>query len=791
MQEYNASVSVVEFPDVLGRGERVTRHYISIDQTEYTESKMELLESLYTSGETYGLEVKITDRDPAFFEAYLDINVNTAAKADAVLNENRDAYEYLKANQGFIYWNMFMSNGGTELVGDFGENAWDVVKILSGDEGLSALLSSEDKEQVEALLIEIMRITAEDTEDSAYAKTVDFLKEVKNYAEKFHADDLGKYGFDKIGDMIAHTYEIIYEKYSWEFYQCVVKEQTMEMGEYILTKIDMTEEYELFEETSIEIKETAASSFLHDMFSSEGFSTVWKAIGFTLDAVKILSTAYEGAEQDLAIYIKAQSTIDACNIFLDTILTSGLDKSDPIYTMLSYSKYLSLGFFGAEQSYKYFTGADEGKLIIDAAKDVKKTINDYSAIGSYFSALMSEAAQKLIDEGGKKAVKALYKYIPSAYAQAIKASLKISVAVGDNVFNVSERFDVADNIRFLSFISMAALNGMENARQSYISEQTEESALVFMQLVQSMIEIRRIGESQAAQYGKTFEVLEGVWDSRELLESVNNISGTQATSWNAWRDIVEDKLVWAKIQLLHNPVQKYPEGQEYTAPQIWFDYMSAQLPALGSQYEYSINNGEWISYADSPVTVKPSYSGTIVSSRKKETYTSDNEKLVARMLILPIPSIDSQPIAVKSSDAGYIIQGLDPDMEYELTFSNEAEDKEYDAELEISLPLNVSSYEIASDSEYKYMYIRSKAKTNSFASMVKRVEITPAVSMGDVNLDGHVNPGDAVAILRYIAGLEEIGDEGIAAADVTGDGSVNPGDAVKLLQYCAGLIDNL
>ena len=187
----------------------------------------------------------------------------------------------------------------------------------------------------------------------------------------------------------------------------------------------------------------------------------------------------------------------------------------------------------------------------------------------------------------------------------------------------------------------------------------------------------------------------------------------------------------------------------------------------------------------------PTYAGTIVSSRKKETDTSDTEKLVARMLILPIPSIDSQSITVKRTDAGYLIEGLDADVEYELTFSNEAEDKAYGEVLETSLPANVSSCEIASSDEYKYMYIRSKAQSNSFASMIRRLEISSSVLLGDVNLDGSVNPGDAVAILRYVAGLEILNEDSIAAADVTGDGYVNPGDAVKLLQYCAGLIDNL
>ena len=60
------------------------------------------------------------------------------------------------------------------------------------------------------------------------------------------------------------------------------------------------------------------------------------------------------------------------------------------------------------------------------------------------------------------------------------------------------------------------------------------------------------------------------------------------------------------------------------------------------------------------------------------------------------------------------------------------------------------------------------------------------VLSGDVNGDGVVDGMDAVAILRYVAGLEQSVFIQ-AAADVNGDGSIDGMDAVAILRMVAGL----
>jgi hypothetical protein len=63
---------------------------------------------------------------------------------------------------------------------------------------------------------------------------------------------------------------------------------------------------------------------------------------------------------------------------------------------------------------------------------------------------------------------------------------------------------------------------------------------------------------------------------------------------------------------------------------------------------------------------------------------------------------------------------------------------------------------------------------------------------GDISGSGSVTTADALEILRYIAGLENVieGDERAeAAADVNGDGKIDTADAVAVLRVVAGLPD--
>lgn len=69
--------------------------------------------------------------------------------------------------------------------------------------------------------------------------------------------------------------------------------------------------------------------------------------------------------------------------------------------------------------------------------------------------------------------------------------------------------------------------------------------------------------------------------------------------------------------------------------------------------------------------------------------------------------------------------------------------------------------------------------------------IVPDIKIGDVNLDGEINAGDAVLVLRYAVDLAQLDDTQKIAADVNRDGSINAGDAVIILRYTVGLITEI
>jgi hypothetical protein len=69
-----------------------------------------------------------------------------------------------------------------------------------------------------------------------------------------------------------------------------------------------------------------------------------------------------------------------------------------------------------------------------------------------------------------------------------------------------------------------------------------------------------------------------------------------------------------------------------------------------------------------------------------------------------------------------------------------------------------------------------------------RVAVT-IILYGDVNLNGHVEVGDAILVLRSTVGLGELLPHQCVAGDVSGDRIVNVGDAILILRHIVGLID--
>jgi len=59
---------------------------------------------------------------------------------------------------------------------------------------------------------------------------------------------------------------------------------------------------------------------------------------------------------------------------------------------------------------------------------------------------------------------------------------------------------------------------------------------------------------------------------------------------------------------------------------------------------------------------------------------------------------------------------------------------------------------------------------------------------GDVDEDGNVTLHDAVLVLQYVVGIENLSPSQLKAADVTGNGTITAFDAALILQYTVGLI---
>ena len=71
------------------------------------------------------------------------------------------------------------------------------------------------------------------------------------------------------------------------------------------------------------------------------------------------------------------------------------------------------------------------------------------------------------------------------------------------------------------------------------------------------------------------------------------------------------------------------------------------------------------------------------------------------------------------------------------------------------------------------------------------ITVTAAPQMGDVNLDGYVDSGDAMLCLRAAVGAYTVPEATRPYADVNHDGLVDAGDAVRILRYDAGLLENV
>ncbi|MBQ8227720.1 MAG: dockerin type I repeat-containing protein [Clostridia bacterium] len=66
--------------------------------------------------------------------------------------------------------------------------------------------------------------------------------------------------------------------------------------------------------------------------------------------------------------------------------------------------------------------------------------------------------------------------------------------------------------------------------------------------------------------------------------------------------------------------------------------------------------------------------------------------------------------------------------------------------------------------------------------------VADSIKYGDVDCNGSINSGDALAVLQHSTNLKTLDESALVLADVNGDGSVNSGDALSILQFATSLI---
>lgn len=97
----------------------------------------------------------------------------------------------------------------------------------------------------------------------------------------------------------------------------------------------------------------------------------------------------------------------------------------------------------------------------------------------------------------------------------------------------------------------------------------------------------------------------------------------------------------------------------------------------------------------------------------------------------------------------------------------------------------------ASEITYELISVSHLADTYAINSVAYTPStIVAGVLKGDVNVDGKIDVYDAVAVLRNIAGITSLTEDGAKAADVNADNSISIADATQILKYIARLIAN-
>ena len=733
---------------VLKGGYAIRKHYMCIDQSSYSEKEYALEKYWYEMQNSYGLEVEIVVKPLSYFKEYLNSEVNSEEKAEQVLGVHKNVYDYLMNNENFTYWAFYSSNGAlnNELPSAAEIALWEMMEF----DFVEMITDKESEELIKALILDTMELSISTTSDyTTYLNAAKFLKNVTDFVSKTQLDKIFGTAAEKIGEHIPYYFDYLYEYTKWEFYQAVTGEYS-DSEQYFYYH---WEQYIKIESIEITIEETTFSVFMHQLFSAEGFETVWKGLSKADDVIKDIVAICKDVDMDISIFIAAQSNLNNCNLFLDALIACA-PSSDEVHdtawenaiesAFVAIVPWLAVPEQLINQTYNQIVYGDADQ-VVKCAMEIKEQINNGSALRSFLDNLIEHGVDKFVNSVINKSVKKAAEFAGIAgtgWFAIVKLGLKLVTYVGNNVFNVSERYDIADNIRYVSIITIAMQEAITRAERTYRKNSSAENAQKFMQLLYYLINVREIGESQVAELGVSYEVLpvkfpedyENPWNSEDLFEKVCDVSGVSGVnSWYEWRDVIEDELALMRVQLFKNPVATEITG--LYAPIVTFDYTKGQtVQKFSSEYQYSIDDGlTWHQCNGEAIKVNAK-SRVIELMVERIDCTNTDQTGIGYCTIYGIPSLMGSGIVAVENSFGYLIDNLDNDKLYEVTFSKTPMDYDYGNSLSMQIPAGSYSFLYQTSEQYEYVYIRSLADENAYASYILESAIVDYQSEWDVDV---------------------------------------------------------
>ena len=710
--------------DILPAGYLLSRHYMCVDQTLYTEKKQELVDFAYEMENTYGIEFEIVTRPLSYFKSNLSAVINASEKADLTFTDNQGAYQFLMNNENYIYWNMFESTIDG-LPSNNQETLWNLLEFIGGGGGFKSLFGEDDDELIQVVILDMMEISAEKDDHMLLKVILDWSKGLTQWLEgqgagdwseivsKYVKSNVDKFAKDKIPYFIETISKSLPDGVNHRFMG-----DLSSIGSYLAQKKNGSdvnfndfmvkawrESLELKDRAILDImSEEDQEEMLQEMYVKDSFKTVWTMAGFGVKEVQAIVEAAEQTSMDVSVYLLAQAKRESYVLFLDTLI-DGLKGS-----------------------------SGDAKKVADTAEYLKQKMLELDVWGSFFEHAVEESFWTAADFTFNTAMdKVGLSAVPMV--KAIKEVCNLTTSIGNSIFNVGERLDIADNIRFVSHISKAMQTGIVQARETYRNDKSEVNAQIYMQLLSYMLNVRAVGESQVASFGISYEVVPGSIDSEELFLAVKDMSGAvNANSWVLWRDFVEDRISNLRVQLLKNPVTSDMSGT--SAPIVTFDYLKGQtMQSFSSEYEYSIDGGvTWTTCSGGPISVALQYY-TIELQVRKVDIEDSMEKQTTSIMIYGVPSLKSSGIQAIETESGYRIEGLDPDQDYEFVFANDARVHPYGQALENKIPAGSMTYEIETEEEFSYLYVRSLASSGHYASYAYAAPVHPMVTL-NITVEG-------------------------------------------------------